>query len=299
MGFDVLYINPLKEDTTIWETIDTEKLSTLYKEKQILPVKTLKDRVSKGDIIQLNSSITLSLENQIESSLFTNGIYKPWQFKDGYTKSLFTKGTIIDIEQNWTAPAKVRAGFKVEDKIVTIPNLFYEIEGEYKDLKEYKQLVNFCSQSEQTFVINNGEKLIRQNSLDKDKKFELMFCFLSDGTFNKEEIKKLDFYNFSLYNDLTEDFILDKINETIKDKSLFVDQLNTNEKIIDFVWNILLLKDEIVQLIDSFDFVNDIPKLTIFLNEKTVLSKEDCYVLGFLNSKISQKCIKILNPTCI
>ena len=61
-----------------------------------------------------------------------------------------------------------------------------------------------------------------------------MFCFLSDGTFNKEEIKKLDFYNFSLYNDLTEDFILDKINETIKDKSLFVDQLNTNEKIIDF-----------------------------------------------------------------
>lgn len=283
MGFDVLYINPLKEDTTIWETIDTEKLSTLYKEKQILPVKTLKDRVSKGDIIQLNSSITLSLENQIESSLFTNGIYKPWQFKDGYTKSLFTKGTIIDIEQNWTAPAKVRAGFKVEDKIVTIPNLFYEIEGEYKDLKEYKQLVNFCSQSEQTFVINNGEKLIRQNSLDKNKKFELMFCFLSDGTFNKEDIKKLDFYNFSLYNDLTEDFILDKINETIKDKSLFVDQLNTNEKIIDFVWNILLLKDEIVQLIDSFDFVNDIPKLTIFLNEKTVLSKEDCYVLGFLN----------------
>ena len=97
------------------------------------------------------------------------------------------------------------------------------------------------------------------------------------------EIKKLDFYNFSLYNDLTEDFILDKINETIKDKSLFVDQLNTNEKIIDFVWNILLLKDEIVQLIDSFDFVNDIPKLTIFLNEKTVLSKEDSYVLGFLN----------------
>lgn len=166
---------------------------------------------------------------------------------------------------------------------MTIPNLFYEIEGEYKDLKEYKQLVNFCSQSEQTLVINNGEKLIRQNSLDKDKKFELMFCFLSDGTFNKEEIKKLDFYNFSLYNDLTEDFILNKINETIKDKSLFVDQLNTNEKIIDFVWNILLLKDEIVQLIDSFDFVNDIPKLTIFLNEKTVLSKEDCYVLGFLN----------------
>ena len=42
-----------------------------------------------------------------------------------------------------------------------------------------------------------------------------MFCQLSNGSFDIEEIMKLPFYRYAPYNDETEKFLLNKINETI------------------------------------------------------------------------------------
>ena len=47
---------------------------------------------------------------------------------------------------------------------------------------------------------------------------------------------------------------------------------------------ILSLDKKIVRLIDNFDFTNDIPKVVVFLDYETELTKDACYVLAFLNT---------------
>ena len=283
MTFDVIYINPLKEE--YWEQIDRDKLSSLHKNKQILPVNSLAERLREGRVIEANQSMTLQFEQQIENELFTNsGVYKPWQFRNGNTQAIFFNSTIIDVEMNIYEPAKVRQGFKVNGKTVSVPHFFFEVEGEYKNMDDYAKIVNKCINAPNTLVLtDNGESMIT-NRQSAEAKYQLMFCQLSDGSFNTEEIKRLPFYAFAPYNDATEDFLLNKINETIRDKSLFKDPIDTKEEIIDFGMLILSLDKKIIRLIDNFDFTNDIPKLVMFLDNETELTKDACYVLAFLNT---------------
>ena len=129
-GFDVIYINPLKDDEN-FALVDSDQISTVHKNTQILPIQSWAERAKNGQIIEENRSITLDIETQIEEQLFTNsGIYRPWQFRDGTTNPIFFNSTLIDVEQNWNAPAKVRNGFKTVEKTVYVPHFFFEIEGE-------------------------------------------------------------------------------------------------------------------------------------------------------------------------
>lgn len=283
MTFDVIYINPLKEEH--FEQVDRDKLSSLHKNKQILPIKTLEERIRAGKVIEASQSMTLQFERQIENEMFTNtGVYKPWQFRDGTTSALFFNSTLIDLEMNWNEPAKVRQGFKTQEKTVSVPHFFHEIEGVYKNLDDYKRLVNTCINSPNTLVLtDNGDSMIVNNQTP-DAKYQLMFCQLSDGTFNAEELRKLPFYAYTPYNDATEDFILSKLNETIKDTSLFKDPIDTQEERMDFAMLILSLDKKVIRLIDSFDFTGDIPKVVMFLENETQMSKNAGYVLAYLNT---------------
>ena len=141
-GFDVIYINPLKDDENFAQ-VDSDQISTVHKNTQILPIQSWTERAKNGQIIEENRSITLDIETQIEEQLFTNsGIYRPWQFRNGTTSPIFFNSTLIDVEQNWNAPAKVRNGFKTVEKTVYVPHFFFEIEGEYNPIDKYAHLVN-------------------------------------------------------------------------------------------------------------------------------------------------------------
>ncbi|KAA0119344.1 hypothetical protein FKX92_02035 [Streptococcus sanguinis] len=282
-GFDVIYINPLKDDEN-FALVDSDQISTVHKNTQILPIQSWAERAKNGQIIEENRSITLDIETQIEEQLFTNsGIYRPWQFRNGTTSPIFFNSTLIDVEQNWNAPAKVRNGFKTVEKTVYVPHFFFEIEGEYNPIDKYAHLVNICSSSDNTLVLtSNGDELITHEINDSDK-YQLMFCQLSNGSFDIEEIMKLPFYRYAPYNDETEKFLLNKINETIADTRLFKQPLTVSkEEILNFALLILQLDKRVIRLIDSFDFTGFIPKIVFFLEGETQLSKNTCYVLAYL-----------------
>lgn len=283
MTFDVLYINPLREEN--WEKVDSDKLSSLHKNSQILPINSLAERVRNGHIIEANQSMTLQFEQQIENELFTNtGVYKPWQFRTGNTNAVFFNSSIIDLEQGINEPAKVRQGFKVNGKTVFVPHFFFEIEGEYKNREQYVDLVNKCINADNVLVVNDDGSSLLGAKQPEDAKYQLMFCQLSDGSFNIEALKQLPFYAYAPYNDATENFLLNKINETIRDKGLFKDPIDTKEEIIEFGMLILSLSKEVIRLIDNFDFTNSIPKIIMFLDNETQINKDACYVLAYLNT---------------
>ncbi|MGL5348552.1 MAG: YceG family protein, partial [Peptostreptococcaceae bacterium] len=77
MGFDVIYLNPLKEENI--EEIDVDKLSILNKEIQIDVVESFKERSAKGKLTENIETITKQIQSEIHEELFVNtGIFKPW-----------------------------------------------------------------------------------------------------------------------------------------------------------------------------------------------------------------------------
>jgi hypothetical protein len=277
MDFDVIYINPY-EDTQFLPNAE------LIKNTIIPDNKTFIQRVKSGTVINVIKSNTLKYEQELETQFFTNGVYKPWQFKDGYTKALFFNSSLIDILHNWKEPAKVRDGFEVNNKTVTVPHFFFEIEGEHKNENEYIDFVlNLQNESVENFyVINfNSHNDFIKNINNEEEKFEISFGIRNDGTIDNKTFKALKFYSWDAYNDSTEDFILNKINELIQSKTI---NNNFNKKeIIDLSYHILKMNDKFVEMIDSFDFVNNIPKLIVFLEDKKSLDEQSCTIIDFLN----------------
>lgn len=280
MRFDVIYINPLKEE--FFEDIDKDKLSTCRKEMGILNIESLKERASKGTLIENVESLTKQVERDIRQELFTGtGMFMPWQYRDGYTKSILIDGIVEDLKSYWNEPAKVRQGFKVEGNTVTVPCFFYKIDGQYRDTAEYQRLVLMCTKSENTLFFNNGT--ISDEGRINDDMYQLMFCQLSDGSFDINEIKKTSMYRFSKYSEEVQNLILNKFNEVVTAKDIFPRELDKEEKLKLLVL-VLSMNEQIIRLVDNFDFTANIPKISIYLNNEDGISNSMLMLLGYIHT---------------
>lgn len=280
MGFDVVYINPTKEE--YFEEIEGSKYSKLEKYLGILPLESFKERSSKGIALDNVETITKQIERDVQEQLFEGtGIFVPWQFRDGYTKSILLDAILEDIYIYWNEPCKLRTGFKVEDKTVRVPCFFYKIDGQYNDLFQYQKLVKHCSQGNNTLFFNSGD-IASEDSIS-DAMYQLMFCQLSDGSFDIEEIKKTNIYKFSKYSIDVQNFLLNKFNETILSKDLFVQSLD-KEELLRFLVLVLNLDEKVVRLIDNFDYTAQIPKIVIYLNNEEALTNRTAMLLGYFHT---------------
>lgn len=280
MGFDVVYINPLKEE--FFEEIDKDKLSKLKISMNIEPLETFKDRVAKGNTIDKVETITKQIERDINEKLFANtGIYKPWQYRDGYTKCILLDTILEDIYTYWNEPAKLRTGFKIENNVVSVPCFFYKIDGQFINDFEFQRLVKFCTESKNTLFFNDGR--ISSMYDESDDMYSLMFCQLSDGTFDKEEVKKTSVYRLGKYSNEVQNFILNKFNEIIVKKDIFNIKLD-KEKILRFFALVLSMDEQIIRIIDNFDFTGNVPKLVVYLNNEDEICELMTMLLGYLNN---------------
>ena len=58
-----------------------------------------------------------------------------------------------------------------------------------------------------------------------------MFYELSDGTFDIEDIKRLNIYTLNRYSEETQNFLLNKFNEIIIKRDIYVNKLQKEEKL--------------------------------------------------------------------
>lgn len=291
MGFDVLYINPLKEE--LWDEIEGNRLSQKIQNLAILQIESFKERTSKGKVIENVETLTKQIEREVQEQLFTGtGMYAPWQFRGGYTRSILLDTILEDIMVYLREPAKLRDGFRVDDNVVSIPCLFKKIDGVDRNIQEYQRILKYCVESPGTLVCLNNE--ILDEGIVNDAVYQLMFCQLSDGTFDIEEIKKLPIYKFSKYNEDVQNFLLKKMNEVLKRKDIFVKEFDREGK-LKFVDMILSLNEKIIRLIDNFDYTDQIPKLVIFIEKDNTISPPMQELLGYLH--VVGMDIIIFNPS--
>ncbi|MDZ5253572.1 YceG family protein [Clostridium sp. LIBA-8841] len=291
MSFDVLYINPLKEE--YFNELDRDKLSQEILSKSILPVESFKERAARGKVIEDNETITKKIQREVEEELFSNtGMFKPWQFRDGNTEVILLDTILEDIYIYWNEPSKLRHNFGVKGKTVRVPCIFMKIDGEYEDTYEYVKLLKHCKNSPNTLFFNTGE--ISGDGTVTEDMYQLMFYQLSDGTFDIEKIKELPVYSFGKYSEEVQNLLLSKFNETLLDKDLFVKNFD-RERSLKLLVLILSLSKDIIRLVDSFDFTSNIPKIVIALNGEEEISEDVTMLLGYLH-KVGFD-IVIFNPS--
>ncbi len=279
MNFDVLYINPLKEE--FFEEIDINKITILKNYMKIGSIDSFFTRCEKGEVMDVVETLTKKIQTEVHEELFNNtGLFKPWQFRNGFTKSILLDTILDDIYIYYKEPARLRDGFEVNKKCVSVPCFFFKIDGEYFDKNQYQKLVKYTIKSSPKTVFFNSPNISLEASFGNEI-YKIMFYELSDGTFDIEDIKRLSIYTLNRYSEETQNFLLNKFNEIIIKRDIYVNNLQKEEK-LKLLSLILNMNDEILKLVDSFDFVDKIPKIVIYLNNEEVLSNSTKLLLGYL-----------------
>lgn len=280
MKFDVLYINPLKENNI--EKIDNFDLTNQKMYMKIEPAGSFFERIKKGNSSNVLKTTTKQIEEEVHQELFSNtGIYKPWQFRNYNTKSILLDTIVEDIFIYFNEPSRLREGFEVSQNEVSVPVFFFKIDGEYKNKEEFQKLVKQTTKQPNTLFFNTPN--FSRDVWVNDEILKLMFLELSDGTYDLSDIKKLNTYTLSKYSNETQNFILSKFNETILRNNIYVNTLQREEKLR--LLNLILnMNEEILKLIESFDFADKIPKLVIYLNNEEDFSDAMTLLLGYLSN---------------
>lgn len=201
--------------------------------------------------------------------------------------------TLEDIFSYWKQDAKVREGFKVEGKTVSVPCMFFKIDGVMEDIFEYHNLVKFCIESEKVCFMHNNRSIFTFQE-DKFKDFKLDDIKLENGEIDIEKIKKLSFYTLSKYNKDLQNFMLKKLVELLKLNRLFNKELDDYIKLRAFI-TIMSLRDEVIELIDGFDFTANIPKIIFYAENINEVAEVIQYAMAYL--RIIGFDIIIFNPS--
>ena len=213
--------------------------------------------------------------------------------------------------------ARFRKGFETNEKEVVVPTFAFLIEG--YDFELYRKIVEVVQKNNKSIVLlqdktrkNQGDGLFTENYFNSEVSDEVakarthsekIIALQNLRTKITEELKlkvekyllkeiKFNTVKFSLSNDIFNDkiyrfqgfnrnineFLLRKINEYIEDREF------NEEKAIHFVSLVLQLKQNIIEYIDGLNPSSYIPTIIVFLQERTILEKDNILMLGFLRT---------------
>ena len=276
MGCDVIYINS-KEDKT-FEEIDKEE--TFSKLLTLPEVSELKEFPSE-EIIVRHETAAFRAHREIGSILYdeNDGLYRPWQFEVYKTHPLTLKTTYEELKILWREEARMRPGFKVEAGTVYIPNLFSKISGTFNDLNQYwNDFKEFNDVDDLLFI--SDIPYILDNNYSRYDLYSLEYCF-KNGMVDKESLLSNRLYRFSYLKTPLQNGIIDKVNQLLK-LSIFKNEMETEFK-LKVLMTILSLNENILKLIQKFDYPFKIPKILIYDNDKDIFSDSDSIVVAFLS----------------
>lgn len=305
IGIDVVYFNPSHD-------LVFESIAENYQEivlggisKLVVPYE---ERIQRGVVVEKVTTYAKKASNELEQTLYQDtGIYKPWQFSDGTTKPVIMDSVIEDTLTYWNEPSKLRPGFKTQGKIVYTPVFFTKINGVYHDLNEYYELIEKLKAARKyilyqtphlTHVGFGQTRTIQYHNIEvpsapqtqvhfnQQDLYSLAFCLNSDQTIKRDAIKEHKLYKkmLTLRTDLQE-FILSKLEETFSSSNAaFFHFTVTDKERIRLMAALFTAEDRLLNLIESYDFTSDVPKVIIYLNSRESFNEDDAMMLGLLRN---------------
>lgn len=296
----------------------------LFKESENVKLVSLKEKgeVSIEEIQETGKEIKEIVSDTIEyekktKQLLEGLVYQNQDLKQKYLSTPFYNATITDFLVFSDKEARFRKGFETNEKEVVVPTFAFLIEG--YDFELYRKIVEVVQKNNKSIVLlqdktrkNQGDGLFTENYFNSEVSDEVakarthsekIIALQNLRTKITEELKlkvekyllkeiKFNTVKLSLSNDIFNDkiyrlqgfnrnvneFLLRKINEYIEDREF------NEEKAIHFVSLVLQLKQNIIEYVDGLNPSSYIPTIIAFLQERTILEKDNILMLGFLRT---------------
>lgn len=228
-----------------------------------------------------------------------------WQYQDFNLISTNYNIILQDIETYWNQEARFREGFVLdkENKNITVPNFCTKINGVHKDIKDYKEFINFIKNSKNTFILDNKFSFSSYQCVELTPticvKNSNKFFFKKEDIENSiEDNTKFDFAEPTVQNILNYKFLNYIINSknftfnlltSCKREQLLkmilnyieknIDNLN-EDKIVKFLKIAFSIPSDIITYINNFDYSFDVPKIVVTKKE---ISEDLSILLNILN----------------
>lgn len=310
--FSTVLFNPCNTSFSLFKESENVKLVSL-KEKGDISIEEIQET---GKEIKEIVSDTIEYEKKTKQ-LLEGLVYQNQDLKQKYLSTPFYNATITDFLVFSDKEARFRKGFETNEKEVVVPTFAFLIEG--YDFELYRKIVEVVQKNNKSIVLlqdktrkNQGDGLFTENYFNLEVSDEVakarthsekiialqnLKTKITEGLKLKVEkylLKEIKFntVKFSLSNDIFNDkiyrfqgfnrnvneFLLRKINEYIEDREF------NEEKAIHFVSLVLQLKQNIIEYIDGLNPSSYIPTIIVFLQERTILEKDNILILGFLRT---------------
>ncbi|MEG6615761.1 YceG family protein [Peptococcaceae bacterium 1198_IL3148] len=278
IGCDVLYINTDCQKDNIFKEIDpAEQHSKLITQPYSLALEPFPE----VERVIRKATVAYSASQEIQQVIYSAdaGLFKPWQFQNYRTQPITLRTTYDELKILWPEEARIRPEFKVVDDTVYVPNLFAKIRGTHQDLNLYWQDYRLLINSKNTLVVTQVP-FTKVNYKKRDL-YASAFLFNNDGLLNREKLMQSGFYRFSYLRSSLQHLIISKVEELIK-ANPFIDGTD-KELPLKILMTVMTMDDNILRLIETFDYPKEVPKLVIYDSTKEVFSDEDAIIIAFLN----------------
>lgn len=266
LPIDVIIFNPEKKV----DKLTGERLYEVHFEETL----KVNEYPTDGNNLSMGT-MAYNAERDLDTMMYSDtGMYRDMQFSKANIIKLST--TYEEIKIYWKQEARFRPNFSTVDDIVNIPVMFAKISGvANSDTNTYFQ--NIKDLLTDTTLIYKNENIYDRNCTVAAG----VPSFFKNGRLDRDGIKHSQIYKYDYLRAETQDYILDKLSELLRRKTIAgTGQNGTEYKIITIV---LDLPKEILRFIQSFDFTKCPPKLIIVNTTETVISLEDSIIVAFLN----------------
>ena len=266
LPIDVIIFNPEKKG----DKLTGERLYEVHFEETL----KVNEYPTDGNNLSMGT-MAYNAERDLDTMMYSDtGMYRDMQFSKANIIKLST--TYEEINIYWKQEARFRPNFSTVDDIVNIPVMFAKISGvANSDTNTYFQ--NIKDLMTDTTLIYKNENIYDRNCTVAAG----VPSFFKNGRLDREGIKHSQIYKYDYLRAETQEYILDKLSELLRRKTIAgTGQNGTEYKIITIV---LDLPKEILRFIQSFDFTKCPPKLIIVNTTETVISLEDSIIVAFLN----------------
>ena len=206
----------------------------------------------------------------------SNGLYGNKQFSRADSITLRTM--YEEIRGIWDVEVKFRQFFRIEGNRVNIPVIFAKISG-IRDGNEAAYWNSIRSLKTPNSILITKIPYIAPGTPNKFK--GLATEFLRNGKIQRERIKEHPDFRYSILREEMQDHIIDKIEQVLRNRLIKgIGENGTEYSVIGWCLN---LPEEIVRMIQSFDFTKKNPKLLFVCAGEEVLSLEDSIIVSLLN----------------
>lgn len=278
LGCDVLFVHSEEEGDNPFQSFDEENaLTHLISNRHNLPLISFpqEERLIRKSTIAYNAS------KEIEEVIYSEevGLFKPWQFESYGTQPITLKTTYDELKILWREPTKLRPEFRIQNKKVYVPNLFAKINGVNEDLNAYWQDLKELSTAHNTRLIEDVP--FTKIGYTKQELYQTNYLLDEHGRLDETKVVKSKHYKFGYLKAPLQHFLITKINELLFSR-MFLEPVDKKLK-LKIIMTILTMNDELLQLIEVFDYPQEIPKVIIYDNEKETFSESDSILLAYFN----------------